>query len=109
MQSAENMPNTDIDNGKIIDANGIKIWYETFGNAHHPALLLLMGNSCDAYMWPLEFCKQLAASGWYVIRFDQRDTGLSSHIAFEQSPYTLNDMVDDALALISSLNIEKIH
>jgi hypothetical protein len=50
MQSAKNMPNTSIDNGKIIDANGIKIWYETFGNAHHPALLLLMGDSCDAYM-----------------------------------------------------------
>lgn len=109
MQSVGNMSNINIDKGRTINANGIKIWCETFGNSRHPALLLLMGNSCDAYMWPLEFCKQLAASGWYVIRFDQRDTGLSSHIDFEQSPYTLNDMADDALALINTLKIEKIH
>lgn len=106
---AENWKNTVMDNEKTINANGIKIWCETFGNSHHPALLLIMGNSCDAFMWPLDFCQQLAASGWYVIRFDQRDTGLSSHIDFEQSPYSLNNMADDALALLNNLTIEKAH
>lgn len=101
--------NAPLDKRAIVKANGIKIWYETFGKPNHPALLLLMGNSCDAFMWPLEFCEQLASNGWYVIRFDQRDTGLSSRIDFEKSPYTLQDMANDALALLDYLDIQKAH
>lgn len=94
---------------KVTLLNRMQIWYETFGNKNNPAILLIMGNSCDAIMWPDIFCQSLAERGYYVIRFDQRDTGLSSWIDFTQEPYTLMDMVDDAIGLLDALNIPKAH
>jgi pimeloyl-ACP methyl ester carboxylesterase len=94
---------------KVTIFNHMQIWYETFGNKSNPAVLLMMGNSCDAIMWPDIFCQSLAERDYYVIRFDQRDTGLSSWIDFAKEPYTLMDMVDDAIGLLDALNIQKAH
>ena len=61
--------------GQIAKANDIEIWYETFGEEKNPALLLVMGGLCQGILWPTEFCEQLAQAGFYVIRYDHRDTG----------------------------------
>jgi len=110
-----------------VTANGIQIEYETFGNDSHPPLLLIMGVGCQMIFWSDEFCDMLANRGHYVIRFDNRDVGLSSK--FEEAgvpdimevmssvlqgeeaktPYTLDDMADDTIGLLDSLNIEKAH
>jgi pimeloyl-ACP methyl ester carboxylesterase len=94
---------------KVAVSTGIQIWYETFGDFNNPAILLMMGNSCDAIMWPDSFCQVLAENNYCVIRFDQRDTGLSSWIDFSQNPYTLMDMVKDVIGLLDVLNIQKAH
>ena len=63
-----------------VDANGIQIEYETFGEPNSPALLLIIGFGCQLLYWGEQLCRQLAERGHYVIRFDNRDTGLSSEI-----------------------------
>ena len=108
----------------------ICLWYEGFGNPADPPVLLIMGLNGQGIAWDDEFCQMLAAKGpFYVIRFDNRDVGLSTKIenvtqpwmvllalpewaAYylgEKLPYTLEDMADDAVALLDTLNIPKAH
>ena len=63
-----------------VTANGIQIEYDTFGDPLSPPLLLIMGLGEQMIGWDEELCKQLANRDLYVIRFDNRDTGLSSKI-----------------------------
>jgi pimeloyl-ACP methyl ester carboxylesterase len=111
----------------LADANGIQISYETFGDPNHPAILLVMGFTAQLNGWPLEFCSMLVDRGHYVVRFDNRDCGLSTHLdgirvdlravveAWETGgpvppiPYTLSDFSDDAFGLLTSLGIERAH
>lgn len=93
--------------GKMAKANGIDIWYETFGKKDDPALLLIMGGFCQGIMWPTEFCEKLAREGFYVIRYDHRDTGLSTCFDFKKQPYNLLDMAKDGIGLLDALRIEK--
>ncbi|MBG0776640.1 MAG: alpha/beta fold hydrolase [Desulfovibrionaceae bacterium] len=104
-------------------ANGITIEYDTFGDSHSPALLLIMGGGSQMIYWETEFCGLLTGKGFHVIRFDNRDVGLSTK--FEQAgvpdilaamagkptepPYSLEDMADDAVGLLDALGIEKAH
>jgi pimeloyl-ACP methyl ester carboxylesterase len=110
-----------------VDANGIQIEYETFGEPDSPALLLIIGLAGQLIAWDEELCRQLAQQGHYVIRFDNRDAGLSSKIeeagvpdiiqTIESQmngetinpPYTIEDMADDAVGLLNALGIEKAH
>lgn len=109
------------------DAHGIRIAYDTFGAPSDPALLLIMGLGRQLVFWDAAFCEKLAERGLYVIRFDNRDTGMSTK--FEQAgapdimtiynalmqgqpvkvPYTLDDMADDAVGLLDAMGIEKAH
>ena len=66
---------------KIFKINGIDICTESFGNPKNPAILLIMGATCSMVYWDEEFCEQLANSGAFVIRFDNRDVGRS--VAYE--------------------------
>jgi pimeloyl-ACP methyl ester carboxylesterase len=109
------------------DANGIQIEYETFGEPDSPALLLIMGFGGQLIWWDEQLCQQLAEQGHYVIRYDNRDAGLSSKIeesgasdimktieALMQGevatpPYTFEDMADDAVGLLDALGIKKAH
>jgi hypothetical protein len=59
---------------ELVQVGQLQLWHETFGKKGDPALLLVMGGGCQGIQWPLEFCQQLAAAGFYVIRFDNRDT-----------------------------------
>ena len=106
-----------------VAANGIEIEYDTFGDSHSPALLLIMGGGSQMIYWEAEFCLPLAQKGFYVIRFDNRDVGLSTKFeeagvpdimaAMEgkpvEAPYTLEDMADDAVGLLDALGVEQAH
>lgn len=93
----------------IAKANNMDIWYETFGNKEDEPLLLIMGACCQGILWPTEFCQQLAAAGFFVIRYDHRDSGHSTCFDFEKKPYDLNDMVQDAIGLLDFLAIKRFH
>jgi pimeloyl-ACP methyl ester carboxylesterase len=99
----------------------IEIAYETFGNASDPAMLLVMGLGTQMLAWPDAFCAQLADSGRYVIRFDNRDVGLSTHLdgvrapephkvvlRRSRPPYRIKDMARDALGLMDALGIDTV-
>lgn len=105
----------------------IELEYDTFGKETDPALLLIMGFMAQMVMWDSEFCNLLAAGGLRVIRFDNRDCGLSTHLdghvvnteavlraallgePIPQVPYTLSDMAADAAGLLDHLGIEQAH
>jgi pimeloyl-ACP methyl ester carboxylesterase len=111
----------------FVKANGIEIAYEEFGEARAPAILLVMGLATQLTAWPEPFCKGLADRGFRVIRYDNRDVGLSSKIeggpppdigaAFANlmsgkpvaAPYKLGDMAQDAVGLLDGLGIAKAH
>ncbi|MFX1551697.1 MAG: alpha/beta fold hydrolase [Promethearchaeota archaeon] len=108
-------------------ANNIEIEYDTFGEPSSKPLLLIMGLGAQMIRWDVEMCEKLVEQGFFVIRFDNRDVGLSTKfekagepdllklfMAFQrgekvEAPYTLNDMADDAVGLLDFLNIEKAH
>lgn len=110
-----------------VSANGITIEYDTFGDASARPLLLVMGLGAQMTRWRPEFCVRLADQGHYVVRFDNRDTGLSHkfHDAgvpnmaqiFMQAQagepvsaaYSLDDMADDAVGLMDALDIDRAH
>jgi pimeloyl-ACP methyl ester carboxylesterase len=91
-------------------ANGIELEYETIlpsgGDDHAPPLLLIMGLASQMIVWPDELCQLLAARGLRVIRFDNRDVGLSTKPA---TGYTLDDMADDAAGLLDALDLPSAH
>lgn len=91
-----------------IKANGITLEYETFGDAGAPPVLLIMGLGAQLTLWDSGFCSELANAGFYVIRYDNRDVGLSTKFADATSspPYTLSDMAGDAAGLLDALGIE---
>jgi len=110
-----------------VTANGIQIEYETFGDHYSPALLLIAGCGAQMLFWEVDFCESLAKNGFFVIRFDNRDAGLSTKFdkagipdmmaavraAMEgrtvESPYSLDDMADDSVGLLDALGIGKAH
>jgi pimeloyl-ACP methyl ester carboxylesterase len=87
-------------------ANGIEIEYETFGNPQAPALLLIGGLGTQMITWDEEFCELLASRGFHVIRFDNRDAGLST---WPDEPYELDDMAADAVGLLDALGLPAAH
>ena len=109
------------------DNRNIELEYDHFGNPTDPALLLIMGFTAQMVAWDEEFCKQLADRGHFVIRFDNRDCGLSTKLHGVPSnsdavimaammetemppvPYTLSDMAADAMQVLNHLNIERAH
>jgi pimeloyl-ACP methyl ester carboxylesterase len=107
----------------IVRANGIDLDYDTFGASRDPALLLIMGFSAQKISWDEDFCRLLADRNFFVIRFDNRDVGLSTKIQDAPAPnlgaalggdtssasYTLEDMAADAAALLDGLNISTAH
>jgi pimeloyl-ACP methyl ester carboxylesterase len=99
----------------IAQANGIAICYDTFGDPRAPAMLLISGHGCSMMDWDDDLCAQLAARGYCVIRYDNRDTGRSASFAAAAAadpaaaPYTLRDMADDGAGLLDALGIRSAH
>jgi pimeloyl-ACP methyl ester carboxylesterase len=110
-----------------LKANGIEIEYETAGDKADPALLLVMGLGAQLTIWPDTFFEGLAKQGFHVIRFDNRDTGLSTDFGSAgvpnipaalqkamkgekiEAPYLLKDMAADAIGLLDALGIRRAH
>ena len=105
-----------------LKANGIEIEYETIGDAQAPAMLMIMGLGAQLTTWDDGFCQDLAGRGFYVIRYDNRDSGLSTKMeaagpadvlgAYGGNPnpaYTLDDLADDAVGVLDALGIPAAH
>lgn len=111
----------------ILKVNGIDLAYESYGNKTDETILLIAGLGTQMIRWTVPFCEMLVARGFRVIRFDNRDTGLSTHFSHHPTlnfealantlmsgqrpdiPYILNDMSDDAIGLLDALGIRKAH
>jgi len=93
----------------MIHANGLELWTESFGNSEDSPIILIMGSGGQGILWPTEFCRALAGQGYFVIRYDHRDTGLSSSIDFDANPYTLLDMATDVVHILDNYKLEHAH
>lgn len=109
------------------DNRSITLEYDTFGNPSDPALLLIMGYTAQMVAWEPEFCQLFVDKGLFVIRYDNRDCGLSTKLdgvavntdevikaalleePIPPVPYTLSDMAGDAAKLLDHLGIERAH
>jgi len=92
---------------RFIKHSDIDLWTESFGDSKNPAILLIMGIGGQGIIWPDRLCHVLADNGFFVIRYDSRDTGKSSSIDFSKNPYNLEDMAKDAIAVLDAYGIEK--
>ncbi len=110
-----------------VHANGLQFEYETFGDRAHTPLLMIMGLGMQMVAWPDGLCHKLAAQGFYVVRFDNRDIGLSTpfdhlgvpnipwqFVKYEmrlpiQAPYLIDDMADDAAGVLDALKLAPAH
>jgi pimeloyl-ACP methyl ester carboxylesterase len=111
----------------IVAANGINLCYDEVGDAKAPVIVLIMGLGTQMIAWPDAFCLALAQRGFHVVRFDNRDIGLSTKIenaapfdliaAFAravagesvEAPYALDDMAADTVGLMDALRIGRAH
>lgn len=112
---------------RFAPCNGIELCYETFGDPSDPALLLVMGLGAQMTSWPRPCIDALVAAKRFVIRFDNRDAGLSTKFdgvrvdlaaltsaaaglgEMPPVPYTLSDMADDGFGILDHLGIERAH
>ncbi len=86
----------------------VSLFYETFGEAADPALLLVNGLGSQCISYRAEWCQMFVDAGFFVIRFDNRDAGLSTRMA-GQAPYTLSDMAADAVAVLDHAGVARAH
>ena len=112
---------------KYLMANGLRLAYDEFGDKSKPAIVLIMGLGAQMTAWPDDMCTSLANHGYRVIRFDNRDIGLSQQIEPKKpvnliklflrsrlglsirAPYNLRDMAEDAVGALDFLEIDKAH
>jgi pimeloyl-ACP methyl ester carboxylesterase len=104
----------------------VELYYDAFGDAADPALLLVNGLGGQCINYADAWCEKFAAAGFFVIRFDNRDVGLSTKLAdFRPDlravmqakvdgrkpdvPYTVTDMADDALAVLDAVGVDRAH
>jgi pimeloyl-ACP methyl ester carboxylesterase len=121
------VPSSDHQPPQTAHVNGIDICYEIFGDANAEPMVLIMGLGAQMIHWDDDFCRQLAARGFRVIRFDNRDIGKSSKMSGGKrltpvellklrflkipvaAPYKLRDMAEDTVALMDHLRIRSAH
>ena len=94
---------------QIIQANGIEICTDSFGDSDAPAILLIMGASASMILWEDAFCHRLAEGGRFVIRFDNRDVGRTTVCPPGQLNYSMQDMADDAVGVLDFYGVEQAH
>jgi pimeloyl-ACP methyl ester carboxylesterase len=108
----------------VVPANGIQIAYETFGKPDDRPLIMVMGLGASMLLWHPDLCAMLAGRGFFVIRFDNRDVGRSSHLRDARAPdlmgalmrgdtssasYSLDDMARDSFGLLDALGLPVAH
>jgi pimeloyl-ACP methyl ester carboxylesterase len=108
---------------KLAEANGLTLCYQTFGRRGDAPLVMVMGLGAQMTWWEDDLCNALAERGFFVVRFDNRDIGKSTHISAPppdlgrvmagleplKAPYSLEDMARDTVGLMDALAIEKAH
>jgi pimeloyl-ACP methyl ester carboxylesterase len=94
---------------EIVQANGVDLCVESFGDPDDPAILLIMGSSASMDWWEDEFCERLAAGPRFVIRYDQRDTGRSVSYEPGAPRYAFEDLVADAVGLLDTFSLASAH
>lgn len=94
---------------RVVYKDNLILWTESFGNKSDPAIVLIMGNGGQGIFWPQKFCEDLSRKGFLVIRYDHRDTGLSSLFDFKTNPYTLLDMAKDVVRIMDDYKIKQAH
>jgi len=106
-----------------VGPTGIDIVFQRFGNSTSPPVILIMGGGAQMISWPDGFCNELVNHGLQIIRFDNRDSGLSTHLTNAPVPdlsaamsgdfttvyYTLSDMAADTIGLVDALGFDKVH
>jgi pimeloyl-ACP methyl ester carboxylesterase len=106
----------------LADTGAVSIAYETFGSPDRPTVVLVMGIATQMLAWPDDFCRAIADAGFHVVRFDNRDVGLSTHLHDAElpevdlagggqrtAPYLLADMADDVAGLMDALGLDRVH
>ena len=110
----------------LASANDIELFYDTFGTIGDDPLLLVMGHGAQMVDWEDDFCRRLDGQGFFGVRFDNRDVGLSTMLEAAcpdpaavlrslasgepaQAPYTIADMAADAAGLLDVLSIDSAH
>ena len=122
--------NSNIPTTQFAQVNGLRLAYDSFGDAAKPPLLLVMGLGTQMIAWDEAFCTQLAQRGYYVVRFDNRDIGQSTYLSQAgvpnigdllarslagqlidpaSVPYTLADMAADTVGLLDALGLQRAH
>ena len=112
---------------KFLQSNGLRVAYETFGDPTNPTILLVAGLYNQLVRWPVELCELLVAQGYRVVRFDNRDIGLTDKMngirapSFLRlllnhylgipvsAPYSLNDMAADTVGVMDALDVKQAH
>jgi len=107
---------------KVVQANGIEIAYETLGDPSARPLVLIMGAGMQMLVWHEDLCQSLVDRGFFVVRFDNRDVGLSTHLHdvipdvraaaagdLSSAAYTLADLADDVAGLLDALGLHSAH
>ncbi|MEU3840454.1 alpha/beta fold hydrolase [Streptomyces sp. NPDC028635] len=90
----------------ITTRDGLRLWTQTFGSRRDPAVLLVMGGTVPGIVWPDELCRLLAADGYFVVRYDHRDTGRSGK---SRDEYDLSVPASDAAEVITGLGLGRAH
>lgn len=94
---------------KFVNHHDIALATEAFGSSDDPALILVMGATASMLTWPDDLCNALAQRGFYVIRFDHRDTGQSTSVPLGTATYAVEDMAEDVLAVADAYGIDRFH
>src|SRR3954451_12422620 len=95
------------DGADWVTVGEVDLCYQACGDPTRPTMLLIMGLGAQLIHWPDDFCRQLAAEGFRVVRFDNRDAGRSTHLPGRR--YTVADMADDAVGLLDALGVDSAH
>ena len=92
-----------------IEVNGARLQTQAFGDPSSPPIILIMGMMASMLWWPDRLCEELAACQRYVIRYDQRDTGLSTHYPQGAPGYSSGDLAHDVVAILGGYGLEAAH
>lgn len=92
---------------KFVDVGSVRLWTESFGDEKNPAIILISGLSTSGIFFTNEFCQSLVGRGYFVIRYDHRDVGLSTHVDYKKNPYDVMDLSRDTIAVLDAYSIKK--
>lgn len=93
----------------FITNKNLELCLQTFGQSNNPMVLLIYGAAGQGILWNKTLCKNLAKAGYFVIRFDNRDTGKSSAVEYALNPYNLKDMAEDIASILNHFQTKKAH